>query len=338
MGMKVKSHIFSLKSKYPFRIAHGVRTETQTYILELLDGEFTGYGEATPVPYYGITPEAMDDLLNEHHTDIENFSWSHPSEFWNYLNPLIGHNHFLQCALDIAAYDLWAKGQGKTVYQMLSLSIDQVPFSNYTIGIDEIPKMVEKMKEFDFPIYKIKLGTEQDIEIIESLRKQTDAVFRVDANTAWTVEQTIAFSKKMKNLGVEFIEQPLKPGEYEAMKEVMKHTFLPIIADESCITEEDVQKCVGSFSGINIKLAKCGGITPALRMITEARKHKMSVMMGCMTESSIGISAIAQLLPLLDYVDMDGTMLIANDPADGVYLDKGKPVFANRPGIGAFLK
>jgi L-alanine-DL-glutamate epimerase-like enolase superfamily enzyme len=338
MEMKVKSHIFSLKSKYPFRIAHGVRTETQTYILELHDGEFTGYGEATPVPYYGITPEAMDDLLNQHRTAIEKFSWSHPSEFWNYLNPLIGHNHFLQCALDIAAYDLWAKRQGKTVYQMLGLSINKIPFSNYTIGIDEIPKMVEKMKEFDFPIYKIKLGTEQDIEIVEALRKETDAIFRVDANTAWTVDQTITFSKKMKTLGVEFIEQPLKSGEYEAMKEVMKHTSLPIIADESCITEEDVQRCVGSFNGINIKLAKCGGITPGLRMITEARKHNMNVMMGCMTESSIGISAIAQLLPLLDYVDMDGTMLIANDPADGVYLNKGKAIFTNRPGIGAFLK
>lgn len=336
--MKVKSHIFNLKSNYPFRITHGVRTETLTYIVEIQDGELSGYGEATPVPYYGITPEAMDDLLNEHRQSIENFEWSHPEEYWNFLNPLIGHNHFLQCALDIAAYDLWAKKQEKTVYQMLGLSLNRIPFSNYTIGIDEIPKMIEKMKEFDFPIYKIKLGTEQDIEIVEALRKETNAIFRVDANTAWTVDQTIEFSKKMKNLGVEFIEQPLKSGEYEAMKEVMKHTALPIIADESCITEEDVQKCIGNFSGINIKLAKCGGITPGLRMIKEARKHNMSVMMGCMTESSIGISAIAQLLPLLDYVDMDGTMLIANDPADGVYLDKGKAIFPERPGIGAFLK
>lgn len=338
MGMKVKSHIISLKSKYPFRIAHGVRTETLTYIIEIQDGELTGYGEATPVPYYGITPQIMDDLLHEHLEAIENANWLHPAEYWNLLNPLIGHNHFLQCALDIAAYDLWAKRQNKTVYQHLGLSIDKIPFSNYTIGIDEIPKMIEKMKEFDFPIYKIKLGTEQDIEIVEALRKETNAIFRVDANTAWTVDQTIEFSKKMKNLGVEFIEQPLKSGQYEEMKEVMKYTSLPIIADESCITEEDVHKCIGNFSGINIKLAKCGGITPGLRMIAEARKHKMTVMMGCMTESSIGISAIAQLLPLLDYVDMDGTMLIANDPAVGVYLEKGKAIFPDKPGIGAFLK
>lgn len=336
--MRIKSHVINLKSKYPFRIAHGVRTETATFIVELHDGEYVGYGEATPVPYYGVTPEGMNALLEEHRHAIEKFDFSHPKEYWEFLNPLIGHNHFLQCAIDIAAYDLWAKRANKTVYQMLGLDISNIPYSNYTIGIDEIPKMVEKMKEFDFPIYKIKLGTDQDIEIVKALRKETNAVFRVDANTAWTVEQTISFSKEMKNLGVEFIEQPLKSDDYHGMKEVIEYTSLPIIADESCITEQDVQKCIGVFSGINVKLAKCGGITPGLRMITEARKNNMQVMMGCMTESSIGISAIAQLLPLLDYVDMDGTMLIANDPADGVYLDKGKAIFPNRTGIEAFLK
>jgi L-alanine-DL-glutamate epimerase-like enolase superfamily enzyme len=338
MGMRVKSHIFNLKSKYPFRITHGVRTETRTYIIEIQDGDLKGYGEATPVPYYGITPEDMDDLLSEHLQTIENFRWSHPEELWRYLDPLIGHNRFLQCALDIAAYDLWAKRQGKTLYHMLGLSIENTPLSNYTIGIDEIPKMVGKMKEFDFPIYKIKLGTEHDIEIVQALRKESDAVFRVDANTAWSVEQTINFSLKMKDLGVEFIEQPLKSDDFGGMKEVMKHSSLPIIADESCITEEDVMKCIGHFNGINVKLAKCGGITPGLRMISKARQYQMHVMMGCMTESSIGISAIAQLLPLLDYVDMDGTMLIANDPAVGVYLEKGKAIFSHQPGIGAYLK
>ncbi|WP_367914310.1 dipeptide epimerase [Leadbetterella sp. DM7] len=336
--MDIKSHIISLKSRYPFRITHGVRTETSTFIVELHDGSLTGYGEATPVPYYGITPEGMNVLMEAHREAIETAPWDHPAQLWEHLRPLIGHNHFLQCAIDIAAYDLWAKRHGKTVYQMLGLDISRIPCSDYTIGMDEIPEMIRKMKEFDFPIYKIKLGTDHDIAIVEALRKETDAVFRVDANTAWTVEQTIDFSGKMKALGVEFIEQPLKPGDYEGMKEVMAHTALPVIADESCITEEDVQKCVGAFSGINIKLAKCGGITPGLRMIAEARAHNMQLMMGCMTESSIGISAIAQLLPLLDYVDMDGILLIANDPADGVYLEKGRAVFPDRPGIGAFLK
>lgn len=336
--MKIKTHIISLKSKYPFRIAHGVRTETTTFIVELSDGFFTGYGEATPVPYYGVTAESMAELVEEYRQEIEDASWDHPSAYWTYLNQFIGHNHFLQCAIDIAAYDLWAKRNGKPLYEMFNLNILNIPSSNYTIGIDEIPKMVEKMKEMEFPIYKIKLGTNEDIDIVQALRKETDAVFRVDANTAWSVEQTIVFSKEMKDLGVEFIEQPLKSDDYEGMREVMKYTVLPIIADESCIVEEDVEKCLGVFSGINIKLAKCGGITPGLRMIEKARSYGLSVMMGCMTESSIGISAIAQLLPLLDYVDMDGTLLISNDPADGVYLEHGKATFPERNGIGAFLK
>lgn len=337
MALKIKSHIINLKSRYPFRITHGTRTDTLTYIIEMSDGDFIGFGEATPVPYYGVTPKDMDELLDKHRESIENHTWSHPSEFWRFLEPLVGHNHFLHCALDIAAYDLWAKRADKTVYQMLHLDISKIPYSNYTIGIDEIPKMVEKMKEYDFPIYKIKLGTENDLEIIKALRKETNAVFRVDANTGWTPDQTIHLSKEMKNLGVEFIEQPLKSDQYEAMEEVIKYSALPIMADESCIVESDVMKCVGRFDGINIKLAKCGGITPALRMIDMARRHNMKVMMGCMTETSIGISAIAQLLPLLDYVDMDGTLLISNDPARGVYLDHGKAVFPDGKGIGAYL-
>ena len=336
--MIIKTHIVSLKSKYPFRIAHGVRESTDTFIVELIDGDFTGFGEATPVPYYGITPAVMEKMVVENQAIIENTEWQNPSEYWEFLNPILGKNHFVQCAIDLAIYDLWGKKNQKPVYKMLGLAIENMPFSDYTIGIDEISTMIAKMKEFDFPIYKIKLGTKEDIEIVKALRKETNAVFRVDANCGWGVEETIKNSLVLAKLGVEFIEQPLTSENFEGMKEVMKYCELPIIADESCITEHDVEKCVGHFNGINIKLAKCGGITPALRMIKSARKNQLKVMMGCMTESSIGISAIAQLLPLLDYVDMDGAMLISNDPADGVKIENGKVIYPKRNGIGAFLK
>ena len=336
--MEIKTHVITLKSKYPFRIAHGVRLETQTFVVELKDGKYTGYGEATPVPYYGITPDVMNEVITENKEMIENIVWENPAKYWEALHPFIGHNHFVQCAIDLAAYDIWGQKHGKPVYKMLGLDNSKVPYSDYTIGIDEIPMMLQKMKEYDFPIYKIKLGTANDIEIVKALRKETDAVFRVDANTGWGVEETIKNSEELAQLGVEFIEQPLKSDDFEGMKEVIKHTKLPIIADESCVVESDVERCIGHFSGVNIKLAKCGGITPALRMIKIARAAKMKVMMGCMTETSIGISAIAQVLPLLDYVDMDGAMLIANDPADGVMLDKGKVIYPERNGIGAFLK
>lgn len=336
--MNIKTHIISLLSKYPFRIAHGVRLETETFIVELSDKKFTGFGEATPVPYYGITPDVMNKVILENKEIIENIVWGNPAKYWEALNPFIGHNHFVQCAIDIAAYDIWGQRNGQPLYKMLGLDNSKVPFSDYTIGIDEIPVMIQKMKEFDFPIYKIKLGTPNDIEIVKALRKETEAIFRVDANTGWSVEETIKNSEELVKLGVEFIEQPLKAEDFEGMTEVIKHTELPIIADESCVVEADVERCIGHFSGVNIKLAKCGGITPALRMIKTARSAKMKVMMGCMTESSIGISAIAQLLPLLDYVDMDGAMLISNDPADGVKLENGKVIYPERNGIGAYLR
>ena len=212
---------------------------------------------------------------------------------------------------------------------------EQPALSDYTIGIDPIEKMVEKMKEFDgWPIYKIKLGTDDDLAIVRELRKHTDAIFRIDANTAWTAEQAIAFAPEMKDLGVEFFEQPLPRDDWEGMRRVHAECVLPVMADESCQTESDVAKCAGYFTGINIKLTKAGGLTPALRMIREARSLGLKLMVGCMSESSVGISAIAQLLPLLDYVDMDGALLIDRDIADGVRLEKGVPVFPDAPGLG----
>ncbi len=336
--MKIKTHILTLRNKYVFRIAHGARTETRTFIVELEDAGITGFGEATPVPYYGISPESMRDLIEANQTLIESYDLNDPAGFWEYLKPALGHNPFVQCAIDIAAYDLWAKKQGQPLYKLWGLTLDHNPFSDYTIGIDDIPVMIRKMQEFDFPIYKIKLGTENDIEIVKALREHTDAVFRVDANCGWGVDETIHNARELARYNVEFIEQPLTADNLAGMKEVMKHTVLPIIADESCIVEQDVDKCHTFFHGINIKLAKCGGFTPARRMIEKARSLNMKVMVGCMSESSIGISAIAQLLPLIDYVDMDGALLIDNDPATGVFLENGKAVFPDKNGTGAELK
>ena len=193
------------------------------------------------------------------------------------------------------------------------------------------------MEELPWPIYKIKLGTPDDISIVKELRKHTDSVFRVDANCAWTVEETLLNAKEFKKLNVEFIEQPLKAEDWEGQREVFKNTVLPIIADESCIREEDVAKCHNHFHGVNIKLMKCGGTTPGRRMITEAKKLGLKTMVGCMTESSVGISAIAHLLPELDYVDMDGALLLAEDIANGVKIINGKTFYPDRTGNGVIL-
>lgn len=212
-----------------------------------------------------------------------------------------------------------------------------LPLSNYTIGIGSIEEMVTKIEEQPWPVYKIKLGTDDDLAIIQALRAHTDALFRVDANTAWTAEQTIALAPQLKKLGVEFIEQPLKADDWEGMKEVYQHSVLPIIADESCQVEADVDRCHPYFHGVNIKLMKCGGLTPARRMIQSAKKLGMKVMVGCMTESTVGISAIAQLLPLLDYVDMDGPLLLKNDIATGVRIEGGHVYYSDLVGTGVAL-
>ena len=193
------------------------------------------------------------------------------------------------------------------------------------------------MTELPWPIYKIKLGTKEDIAIVAELRKHTDAIFRIDANCGWTVPETINNAVALKKLGVEFLEQPLKADDWEGHKEVFKHSALPIIADESCIIEEDVAKCHNHFHGVNIKLVKCGGLTPARRMIAQAKKLGMKTMVGCMTESTVGISAIAHLLPELDFVDMDGTLLITNDIATGITLSNGIIQYSEINGTGVRL-
>ena len=233
--------------------------------------------------------------------------------------------------MDQAAHDLWGKQRGQPVYKLWGLTLDRIPLSDYTIGIDTLEKMVSKMAEYaGWPIYKIKLGTPDDLRIVAELRRHTSAVFRIDANCGWTAEETIANSRELKTLGVEFIEQPLPADDWEGMERVFAESALPVIADESCQVEEDVARCHGTFHGVNIKLGKCGGMTPARRMIRRARELGMKVMIGCMTESTVGISAIAQFLPLLDYVDMDGAELIARDIATGVRLEHGRAIFPRK--------
>ena len=243
-------------------------------------------------------------------------------------------NPFLICALDIAAWDLYGKMKGKPLYKLWNLDISNNPITDYTIGIDTIEKMVEKMKEKPWPIYKVKVGTENDIEMVRALRQGTDSILRVDANAGWTTEQALQKIPMLKELGVELVEQPLARDNWEGMKILYEKSPLPLFADESCALENEVEKCHGYFHGINIKLTKCSGITPARRMIKKARELNMQVMIGCMNETTIGTAAIAHLLPLLDHVDMDGPLLLAEDIASGISYDYGKISYSDEPGLG----
>jgi L-alanine-DL-glutamate epimerase-like enolase superfamily enzyme len=323
--MHVSAYAFDLKLKHTFRISRGAMDTQPTLIVALEQDGQCGYGEATTNDYYGYTLENMTAAVKKAVPSLNAASGNDPERLFDQLAVEIGDNPFALCAIDQAAHDLWGKLRGQPVYELWGLSKDQLPISNYTIGIDEVEKMVQKMEEFStWPIFKIKLGTDRDVEIVRALRQHTDATFRVDANGAWSADQTIAYSSELKELGVEFIEQPMHADDVEQMERVFAESALPLIADESCIVADDVAKCVDRFHGVNIKLVKCGGLTPARRMIQQAHDLGLKAMVGCMTESTVGISAIAQLLPLLDFVDMDGAALLASDIATGVQVVDGR--------------
>lgn len=332
MNLKYKKS--DLPFKHPFTISKGTKTHQPALLVELEFFGIKGYGEAPAILYYNISVEKMIADIEAKKKFIEKFSFTEPERYWHYLHHLTPEDPFLVCALDIAAWDIYGKMKRKQLHDLWNLDISKNPLTDITIGIDTIENMVAKMNETPWPIYKIKLGTEKDVQIIRELRKHTDAVFRIDANAAWKAEEALEKIKIFKDLNVEFIEQPLAKEDWEGMKFLYEHSPLPLIADESCVSEHDVIKCKGHFHGINIKLTKCSGITPALRMIKQARELEMKVMAGCMNESSIGTAAIAQLLALLDYVDMDGPLLLAEDVAKGVTFDYGKIIYRDGYGLG----
>ncbi|MFH6972595.1 dipeptide epimerase [Flavobacterium petrolei] len=328
---------YELKLKHTFTISRESIDSQPSLIVELKSDGYSGFGEATSNPYYKTTVPVMMQDLEKIRNIIETTTNETPEDFWSKIHPYFKHDMFALCALDMAYNDLYARKKGKKLYELWNYTSDKNPLTDYTIGIASIEKMVSKMKEMPWPIYKIKLGTKEDIAIVKELRKHTDAIFRIDANCSWGVEETINNAIELKKLGVEFLEQPMKADNWEGHKEVFKHSVLPIIADESCIIEEDVAKCHNHFHGVNVKLVKCGGLTPGRRMIQEAKNLGLKTMVGCMTESTVGISAIAHLLPQLDYVDMDGALLLAEDIATGVTIDFGKITYSDLNGTGVTL-
>ncbi|TAK38517.1 MAG: dipeptide epimerase [Saprospiraceae bacterium] len=339
--MKLKLHPFTLVLNEPFTISRGSYSQRKALFVELLSGDKSGFGEASEHAYYGVNFDDLQAKAAAIQPIVEGYAFDNPANFWEYMRPHLAGAPFLQCALDEAAHDLYGKLCDRPCQELWEMPNDgPLPKTSFTLSMDTTENLVEKVKSHRFEIYKIKLGTSDDLAVLAALRPHTKAVFRVDANCAWTAEEAVMNSIKMKNLGVEFMEQPLPAGDWEGMEKVYAGSALPVFADEACVGEADVGKCASSFHGINIKLMKCGGLTPALRMIKQARTLGLKVMCGCMVESSVGISAIAQLLPLLDYVDMDGPLFLKNNPARGArILNDGTIVLPASPGLGIhFLK
>ncbi len=332
--MKVRYWPFNLKFRYPFTISKGTKTRQPTLIVELEHFGIRGYGEAPEIAYYNIPVEKMIADLENRKALVEKFAFTDPERYWHYLHHLFPQNPFLVCALDIAAWDIYGKLKNKKLYEIWGGDISQNAVCDYTIGIDSIEKMVFKLKEKPWPIYKIKVGTADDIAIVKALRENTDAVLRVDANAAWDLETALKLIPQLQQLGVELVEQPLAKDDWEGMKKLYQASPLPLYADESCVFEQDVERCYHHFHGINIKLTKCSGITPARRMIKKARELDLKIMVGCMNESTVGSAAIAHLLPFIDHVDMDGPLLLQEDVATGIGYEYGRISYSTGPGLG----
>jgi L-alanine-DL-glutamate epimerase-like enolase superfamily enzyme len=238
-------------------------------------------------------------------------------------------------ALSAALHDLAGKRLGVPVYRMWGLDPARAPRSTFTIGIDTAEKLRQKVLEAEqYPILKIKLGTDRDVEILQTIRGLTRKELRVDANTGWTVKRAIQMLPVLEEFGVTVLEQPLPAEDLDGLAAVTRAARIPVIADESWLAAADIPPLVGKVDGINIKLAKCGSLREALRMIAIARAHQMMVMVGCMIESSIAITAAAHFTPLVDIVDLDGAALLAGDPFAGASIDGGQVRLPSGPGLG----
>jgi L-Ala-D/L-Glu epimerase len=335
--MKITIHRLSLQLTHPFTISRGTLNEQISLVVELEHEGQVGLGEVTENSYYGHTFESIAAAIRIMGPPPSTWLDGEPGSHWHEVFAAVGGDTFATSAVDMALLDLQGKLRNQSVWQMWGLNWNASIASSYTIGLDTPDKMIAKLQEQPgWRGYKIKLGRADDVELVRKLRGITDATFRVDANCAWSADEAIAKSRALAELGVEFIEQPLAPETpVEDQRRLYCESALPIIADESCQRMEDVERCGQLFHGINIKLCKCGGMSSGLKMLQQARQLGLRTMIGCMIESSIGISGSAQLLPMLDYADLDGATLISNDPAVGVRLNRGQVIDYARAGTGA---
>lgn len=335
--MKLSHDVHALRTKHTFTIARGGGAEFRVVRVRLEDGDgVEGWGEAAPTSYYGETPETVIAALQRFGPILERADpWSLEATEAD-LDTVIGGNAAAKSAVSAALHDLAGKRLGIPVYRLWGLDPARAPRSSFTIGIgteDELRRKVSEAAEY--PILKIKLGTGRDEEIIRVVRDAApDKTLRVDANAGWTPKLALNRISMLADHAVEFVEQPLVPEDVEGLRFVRERSRLPIIADESCARATDIPHLLGAVDGINIKLAKCGGLREALRMIAVARTHGLLVMMGCMIESSLGISAAAHMAALLDFADLDGAALLANDPFSGATIERGDIAVPDSPGLG----
>lgn len=333
--MKFRFYPYNLELKHVFTVATASRKSTPVMLTEIEFDGIVGYGEASMPPYLGESHQTATDFLSK--VNLEQFD--NPfllEDILSYIDSIAPGNPAAKASIDIALHDLIGKLLNKPWYAIWGLNPNKTPYTSFTIGIDKPDVVRQKVKEAEpYKILKVKLGIDNDKEMIETIRSVTDKPIRCDVNQGWkNKEEALKMIEWLATKGVEFIEQPMPKEWYDEHAWLRERSPLPIIADESVQRLSDVRKVYGAYDGINIKLMKSTGMREAYKMILLARSLEMKVMLGCMTETSCAISAAAQLSPLVDYADLDGAELISNDLFEGAKIIDGKVTLTNLPGIG----
>jgi L-alanine-DL-glutamate epimerase-like enolase superfamily enzyme len=335
MALRLSHQVLELETTHPFGISRGTTQAYRRVWVRLTDDDgVEGWGEADPSSYYGETAETVVAALAAYAPGL-------PADPFDLeaaearLAATLKYHPSARAALSAALHDLVGKRLGVPLWKLWGLDPAAAPPSSFTIGLDTPDMVRRKVREAAaYSILKIKVGTPTDRAVLQAVREETDKPIRVDANAGWTLKEALQRLPLLEEMGVELIEQPLAPDDLEGLRVLRAASRLPIIADESCRTAADIPRLAGAVDGINIKLAKCGSLREALRMIAVARAHQMRVMVGCMMESSLGITAAAHFTPLLDYVDLDGAALLKHDPFRGAGIAGGRVTLPTLPGLG----
>lgn len=329
MSLDTEFERVSLPLEFPFTISRGTTETAENVIVRVSDGDLVGIGGAAPSAHYGETVETVEAVLPTLLETVEDVGDPHQLErIERRMKERVNHNPAARCAISIALHDLAAKRLDLPLYRYWGLDPAELPETSYTIGIDDTETMREKTAtacERGYGTLKVKLGTGRDEEIIETVRDEApEATIRVDANEAWAPREAVRKIEALAEFGVEFVEQPVPAENPEGMRFVRERTALPIAADESCVTLADVPRVAEIADIANVKLMKCGSLREARAMFAAARAHGLETMLGCMTESNASIAAACQFAPLLDYADLDGSLLLAEDAYEGVPIPAGE--------------
>lgn len=336
--MRLAHQTIELTPTHPFVIARGGYAHHRNVLVRVTDDDgLEGFGEAAPNKYYGESVDTVIAALAQFKPVLESADPLSLESTEAALDRLLSGNASAKSAVSSALHDLVGKRIGLPIHRMWGLDPARAPQSSFTIGIADNSELERRVGEArEYPILKIKLGTDRDEEIVRIVRNAgPDKRLRVDANAGWTAKQAVRMSDFLADHGVEMLEQPVPANDIDGLRFVRKRSKLPVFADESCLVAADIAKLAGAVDGINIKLAKCGSMREAVRMVHAARALDMQVMAGCMIESSLGISAIAQVSPLLDFADFDGAALLSSDPFTGATISGGQVRLGDGPGLGA---